>query len=114
MSYSLFLDDWRGPSQVTGVDYPPDVLWTKCKDVRSFLSYIYEFKQGVLPVHISFDHDLDETLTGVDALLHLLHKCRAAGAKFPICYFHSADHDRRKEMQRLYDIAVLRNPELKP
>lgn len=53
--YHLFLDDERRPKDVTWVRLPL-VPWTIVRDHPSFVATITA--AGVLPLHISFDHDL--------------------------------------------------------
>lgn len=56
MSYNLFLDDERKPSDVTWVNigfYP-----TQCKIVRNFNDFVHVIQEHGLPNNISFDHDL--------------------------------------------------------
>ena len=55
MSYYLFLDDIRYPSQVNWVSLPENVEW---KIVRSFDEFTNFIKVNGLPKFISFDHDL--------------------------------------------------------
>lgn len=55
MSYYLFLDDVRQPSQVTWVRYPEIRDWVVVRDYAQFVDTIK--KKGV-PVFVSFDHDL--------------------------------------------------------
>lgn len=55
MSYYLFLDDERMPSNVTWVNLPENVDWTI---VRSYTQFVETILQKGLPKFISFDHDL--------------------------------------------------------
>lgn len=114
MSYNLFLDDWRWPSGVTDIDYPVNSSeWQIVRTARDFFSYINEFKDGVMPAIVSFDYHLEDTMTGTDVLRHMLMQCMTRKVKFPRCFFHSSDPQRRRDMQAIYDVALLRNPELK-
>ena len=54
MSYNLFLDDERRPSQVTWVNLPL-VEWTVVKNYDAFVQVISSLG---MPRRISFDHDL--------------------------------------------------------
>jgi hypothetical protein len=54
MSYKLFLDDLREPSDVTWVELPK-VEWVIVRNYHEFVSAIL---QKDLPALISFDHDL--------------------------------------------------------
>lgn len=54
MSYYLFLDDTRKPSDVNWVDLPL-VEWTIVRDYKQFVDTI---KSRGMPEFIAFDHDL--------------------------------------------------------
>jgi hypothetical protein len=54
MSYNLFLDDERRPSQVTWVELPL-VEWTI---VRNYDAFVRVISSLGMPKRISFDHDL--------------------------------------------------------
>jgi len=59
----LFLDDMR---------QPPDETWDVVRTHKEFIEYIDE--HGV-PDIISFDHDLDGTLTGLDCAKYIVGRC---------------------------------------
>lgn len=112
--YNLFLDDWRYPKDVTDVKYPVNIEWCIVRTGRGLFMYIRNELSSVgMPAAISFDYDLGEALTGMDVLKHLLQMCRDKKLKFPRAYFHSSDSKYRRDMQAVYDLAVLHNPELK-
>lgn len=54
MSYYLFLDDNRSPSDVVWIELPK-VDWVIIRNYNQFTTYIQE--HGV-PIYIAFDHDL--------------------------------------------------------
>ena len=114
MSYNIFLDDWRWPSGVTDVSYPVNTEWTYViRTAHDFFDCITELKKGVMPCVVSFDYHLDEEMTGMYVLRHMLMDCMTRKVKFPRCFFHSSDPQRRRDMQAVYDVALLRNLELK-
>jgi hypothetical protein len=54
MSYTLFLDDERSPSQVTWAVFPRNNL----SIVRNYDQFVTHIKQHGLPGFVCFDHDL--------------------------------------------------------
>lgn len=56
MSYNLFLDDERHPSQVTWVDIGFHPF--QCIIVRNFEQFKHIIEEHGLPERVSFDHDL--------------------------------------------------------
>lgn len=64
MTWKLFLDDKRNPSDVTWVQYPSDSDgFIVCRSSADGIAEIH--KQGSIPESISFDHDLGGDDTGM-------------------------------------------------
>lgn len=109
MSYYLFLDDERKPSNVTWIPMP-NVLWTIVRNYDQFVSMIEE--RGI-PEFISFDHDLaDEHYvaylegrsdygpekTGYDCAKWLVDHCLEKEAPIPNYQVHSLNHIGRENI----------------
>lgn len=99
MTYNLFLDDERSPSDVTWCAIGPGP-WTI---VRSYDEFRDAIKMGGIPDRVSFDHDLADThyqacfdgshdygheKTGYDAAKWLVFHC-GEGHPFPDYTVHS-------------------------
>lgn len=105
MSYKLFLDDVRNPTDVKWVQLPLGP-W---KTVRSYLDFKSVVNTYGLPSHVSFDHDLapahydtkkwsefkinslpnEQDATGYECALWLIEYCRTFDLKFPTYTIHS-------------------------
>lgn len=107
MSYRLFLDDERKPSQVKWVEMPLGP-WVIVRDYATFVDYIT--KNGI-PSYVSYDHDLGHSAyvefnraytsdkkfhyenvkekTGYDAAKWLVEKCMNERLDFPEYQVHS-------------------------
>lgn len=57
MSYYLFLDDERSPSQVVWVAIPQNVVWEVARNYDQFVDIVNT--RGI-PKYVTFDHDLAE------------------------------------------------------
>lgn len=66
MSYNIFLDDERFPSDSDPKDY---------QIVRNYKDFCELVNSLGLPDFISFDHDLGETKSGYDCALYLVNYC---------------------------------------
>jgi len=101
MSYYLFLDDYRHPSQVSNL--PPSMNWKIVKNFNEFKHYIEEHG---LPKHVAFDHDLADfhyglkdsidkpadygtEKTGYDCATWLTKYCETNNLPFPTYTIHS-------------------------
>lgn len=97
MSYNLFLDDVRQPSDVTWTDIP-DGPWSV---VRNYADFVRAVENRGMPDHISFDHDLAEEhyqnqlggkfteKTGLDCAKWLTEHCMTFGYRLPAYSVHS-------------------------
>lgn len=112
MSYHLFLDDIRVPSQVKWVDLPP-ANWVI---VRSYEDFVKTIESKGVPVFVSFDHDLSMDAmiaanrgeiyrgpekTGLDCAFWLFQKCASEGLKFPQWACHSINPIGRRAIEQL-------------
>jgi hypothetical protein len=110
MSYYLFLDDSRKPSEVHWVALPENVAWVVAKSYQEFTQVISELG---LPKFITYDCDLcDEhyqayfnlreayplhyrhfkTKCGIDCIDYLLKLCKKRGIKHPEHMLHTKNH----------------------
>lgn len=99
MSYKLFLDDERNPSDVTWVRYPlpsqtanNDQTWVICRSFWDFKSTLME--RGLPPYFVSFDHDLGREpgrreFNGTDCAEFLIRYCKKFDFKLPDFVVHS-------------------------
>lgn len=97
MTYNLFLDDMRDPTDVTWIDY-------EGRDTRRFVVVrnFWEFKRHVvecgIPAFVSFDHDLADwhyggdytrEYTGKECAEFLVGLCYSEDVPFPPYKIHS-------------------------
>jgi hypothetical protein len=97
MTYNLFLDDMRDPTDVTWIDY-------EGRDPRTFVVVrdFWEFKRHIvecgIPDFVSFDHDLADVhysgvytreYTGKECAEFLVGECYRDGVPFPPYKIHS-------------------------
>jgi hypothetical protein len=103
MSYKLFLDDERLPSQVKWVQLPLGPYTT----VRSYKKFVECIERLGIPSFVTFDHDLGQEhyaagiagatptydsykeKTGYDCAKWLVNYCCEKGVKFPDYEVHS-------------------------
>ena len=103
MSYKLFLDDERRPSQVKWVQLPLGPFIT----VRNYKAFVKYIEQYGVPSFVTFDHDLGDEhyaagiartaptydsykeKTGYDCAKWLVNYCCEKGVKFPDYEVHS-------------------------
>ena len=105
MSYNLFLDDERMPTEVTWENIPHTVEWTIVRNYREFC-HILESKG--LPEMVSFDHDLQDysphypkERTGLDCARYMINFCRAHDLDLPNQYWvHSMSPVGRMNIRR--------------
>jgi len=89
MSYILFLDDMRNPSDVTWVYFPRSAEDTIiARNIEEFTSYITE--HGV-PKFVCFDHDLADSHYGDQNCEYSDEKTGYHCAKFLVDYCHDND-----------------------
>lgn len=69
--YRLFLDDERIPTDVTWFNMPAEP-WVI---VRSYDAFVKHIEDNGIPDFVSFDHDLGEGKTGMDAAKWLVQLC---------------------------------------
>lgn len=97
MSYYLFLDDIRNPSDVLWAELPRDQAYDIVRDYHEFVSHI--MRNGV-PSFVAFDHDLGDEyyeedndnvleLSGYDCAKWLVEYCDEIGRMFPKYIVHS-------------------------
>lgn len=116
MSYFLFLDDIRIPSQVKWVDIPA-ANWVI---VRSFEEFVKMIEKKGVPYFVSFDHDLGidammaanrgevykgHEKTGYDCALWLFQKCAEQGVDFPKWTCHSINPIGKRAIEQLLNKA---------
>lgn len=94
MTYKLFLDDYRHPSQVTW-QMMPEGPFVLVKTYQEFVDYI---TANGLPSYVSFDHDLADLhylgkyvteKTGNECAQWLVDYCRERGVALPTWQIHS-------------------------
>lgn len=82
MTWKLFLDDERNPSDVTWIQYPFDLGgFIVCRSSADAISEIH--KQGSIPETISFDHDLGGDDTGMIFLNQIVELLISGQYQFP-------------------------------
>lgn len=129
MSYNLFLDDIRDPSQAVLHDY--GVSLCTCSGihhsewvvVRSHDDFVHAIENNGLPNVVSFDHDLCfehmrhyfdvtrdigvieygnlKTPTGKASAEYLVKECRRQNAPLPTFFIHSANEIGRAEIGKV-------------
>lgn len=111
MTTLLFLDDERVVEDVAWVKYPEyDSNWI----VRSPIVFTVEVKEFLLrntPLILSFDHDLQffvsgVEVTGYDALKEICEWCIDNSYPIPVCYFHTMNNVGKTNMESYYNNAV--------
>lgn len=115
MSYSIFLDDERIPTDVTWLKLP-DTLWYVARTYQAFIDGI---KLQGMPEYITFDHDLQdfysfdpesgegvEEHTGMSCLKWLVEYCIDYDMMLPVCFFHSMNPIGVKNMKSYYENAL--------
>jgi hypothetical protein len=112
MSYNLFLDDIRTPSQVKWIALPL-VEWIVVRNFDQFKGYI--MLHGI-PTRVSFDHDLapehynpsidwtkpltcSSEPTGYDCVKWLIDYCQEHSVEFPEYYLHTLNDAGKKNME---------------
>ena len=127
MSYHLFLDDNRKPSEVKWLDLPP-YAWVVVKSYAEFVKTVME--KGI-PTTVSFDHDLaDEHYaeytaahdqnspsfgtiryellherTGMDCARWLAHLCVERKVPVPLYYIHTLNPIGRQNIFSILESA---------
>jgi hypothetical protein len=97
MTYNLFLDDMRNPSDVTWIDYEgrDPRAFVVVRNYNEFVDYIRE--HGI-PDFVSFDHDLADIhysgnynveRTGKECAVALGVICGSKGVPYPVYKIHS-------------------------
>lgn len=123
MSYKLFLDDVRFPSDVKWVQLPLG-SWLI---VRNYYEFVKIIDKKGLPTHISFDHDLSlehvsfcepggglasgkkipyesyREKTGYDCAKWFLQKCREENWRLPVITVHSLNPVGRENIIKLFN-----------
>jgi len=89
MSYNLFLDDERIPTDVTWENIPHTVPWMV---VHSYDEFVKTVDTLGCPDMVSFDHDLgdfrrEREMTGLDCARYLIQFCRNRGIDLPSRYW---------------------------
>lgn len=135
MSYHLFLDDNRKPSEVKWLDLPP-YNWVV---VKSYAEFVRTITEKGIPETISFDHDLadehyaeytaahDENSksfgtirydhlhekTGMECALWLAHLCIERNVPIPSYYIHTLNPIGRQNISSVLESArkMLTNPQ---
>lgn len=108
MSYSIFLDDERIPTDVTWLKLP-DTLWYVARTYQAFIDGI---KLQGMPEYITFDHDLQDfnedgtENTGYTCLKWLVDYCIDHDMMLPVCFFHSMNPIGVKNMKSYYENAL--------
>jgi hypothetical protein len=115
MSYNLFLDDIRDPSDA---GYSEDMEWVVVRNYKDFVDLIS--REGI-PDIVSFDHDLadehysvgasitwdeyyssdDREKTGYDCAAFLLGACIKENRDIPKCFIHSMNPVGRERINAL-------------
>lgn len=108
MSYSIFLDDERIPTDVTWLALPA-MLWYVARTYQAFIDGI---KLRGMPEYITFDHDLQDfnedgtENTGYTCLKWLVDYCIDHDMMLPVCFFHSMNPIGVKNMKSYYENAL--------
>lgn len=108
MSYSIFLDDERIPTDVTWLKLP-DTLWYVARTYQAFIDGI---QLRGMPEYITFDHDLQDfnedgsENTGYTCLKWLVEYCIDHDMMLPVCFFHSMNPIGVKNMKSYYENAL--------
>lgn len=110
MSYYLFLDDARKPSDVNWVPLPENVAWVVA---RSYEDFVMTLNKMGIPKFIAYDNDLCEahyhaffnlrehyvveyknfeTKCGIHCVEYLLKLCKKQGIKHPDFITHTRNH----------------------
>lgn len=123
MSYQLYLDDIRSPTNGVNYNLLPGFKrnlyttghWEIARSYDAFVAHITTFG---LPVRISFDHDLADVrydpmtrkeslthheLTGMDCAKWLIEYCLDNDQELPEYYVHSQNPVGAKNIQSLLD-----------
>ena len=102
----LFLDDCRNPSDCAKYMHLRNIdnsiylrNWTI---VRSYNEFVEWIKQHGLPAVISFDHDLDDSLSGMDCAKWLVDYCLNNGKLLPKYAVHSANPPGAENIEGLF------------
>lgn len=108
MSYSIFLDDERIPTDVTWLKLPE----TRWYVARTYQAFIDGIKLQGMPEYITFDHDLQDfnedgsENTGYTCLKWLVDYCIDHDMMLPVCFFHSMNPIGVKNMKSYYENAL--------
>jgi hypothetical protein len=97
MTYNLFLDDMRNPSDVSWIDYEGRDPRTFVV-VRNYVDFGHYIAEHGVPDFVSFDHDLADIHyigryavepTGKECAVLLKRICKRLGVPFPAYKIHS-------------------------